>query len=315
MPDWFKSSVSTRRVGILLFEQFSNYCLANTVEPLRAANDVARRKLYDWHFLTLDGEAVNSSSGLSVAPDAPLRDGAGGEFLFLLPSYGFRTLANPASLAALRSAATRYRTLAGLDTGSWLLAAAGLLDGRPATIHWEELEGFSESFPEVDARRERFVIDGDRITCSGAMATYDLMSELLGRHHGEALRLEVGWLLMQGSSSAGDAPITAARSAVVQRALRAMQEHVEEPLPLKQVARHVGLTQRVLEQRFRSELGAAPRTVYRRIRLLAARKLVDETRLPVGEIALRCGYESPSAMTRAFVAEFGLTPRDVRRAG
>ncbi|MDA4844092.1 GlxA family transcriptional regulator [Hoeflea poritis] len=301
-------------MGILLFEQFSNYCLANTVEPLRAANDVARRKLYDWHFLTLDGEAVNASSGLSVAPDASLREGAGGEILFLLPSYGFRTLAKPASLAALRSAAQRYGTLAGLDTGSWLLAAAGLLDGRPATIHWEELEGFSESFPEVEARRERFVIDGDRITCSGAMATYDLMSELLGRHHGEALRLEVSWLLMQGSASAGDAPIAAARSPAVQRAMRTMQEHVEEPLPMKKVARRVGLTQRALEQRFRSELGAAPRTVYRRIRLLAARKLVDETRLPVSEIALRCGYENPSAMTRAFAAEFGLTPRDIRNA-
>ena len=119
---------------------------------------------------------------------------------------------------------------------------------------------------------------------------------------------------LQGGSPGGDAPIAAARSTAVQRALRAMQECVEEPLPMNQVARRVGLTQRALEQRFRSELGAAPRTVYRRIRLLAARKLVDETRLPVGEIALRCGYESPSATTRAFAAEFGLTPRDIRKA-
>ncbi|WP_206057259.1 GlxA family transcriptional regulator [Nitratireductor sp. XY-223] len=300
-------------MGILLFEQFSNFCLANTVEPLRAANDVARRRLYDWHFLTLDGNPVASSSGLSVAPDTALRNGPGGDLLFLLPSYGFRALANPACLAALRAAARRYSTLAGLDTGSWLLATAGLLNGRPATIHYEELEGFSEQFPEIDVRRERFIIDDDRITCSGAMATYDLMSELIGRHHGEALRLEVGWLLMQGRSPAGEAPV-AARSTAVRRALRVMQECVEVPLPLGIIARRAGLTQRALEQRFKNELGASPRTVYRRIRLLAARKMVDETQLPVGEIALRCGYENPSAMTRAFVAEFGMTPRDVRNA-
>ncbi|WP_419906460.1 GlxA family transcriptional regulator [Hoeflea sp.] len=313
MPDWFKTSATTRRVGILLFEKFSNFCLANTVEPLRAANDVARRTLYEWHFLTLDGEPVGSSSGLAVAPDMALRNGPGGDLLFLLPSYGFRSLAGPDCQAALRAASQRYSTLAGLDTGSWLLAAAGLLDGRSATIHWEELEGFAEQFPETDVQRERFVIDADRITCSGAMATYDLMAELIGQHHGEALRLEVGWLLMQGRSPTGNAPI-AARSAAVQRALRAMQEHIEEPLPLSRIARQVGMTQRALEQRFKSELGASPRTVYRRIRLLAARKLVDETRLPVGEIALRCGYENPSAMTRAFAAEFGLTPRAIRSA-
>ncbi|MEM6464394.1 MAG: GlxA family transcriptional regulator [Pseudomonadota bacterium] len=312
MPDWFKTRDTTCHIGILLFEQFSNYCLANTVEPLRAANAVAGRKLYDWHFLTLDGNAVTSSSGLSVAPEAPLRKGAGGEFLFLLPSYAFRSLANPACLAALRTAAGRYQTLAGFDTGSWLLAAAGLLNGRPATIHWEELEAFAEQFPEVDARRERFIIDGDRLTCSGALAAYDLISELIGRHYGAALRLEVSWLLMHGGNARREDSSFAPGRAVVQRALRAMQEHIERPVPLPQIARSVGLTQRSLEQRFRSELGAPPRTVYRRIRLLAARKLVRETSLPVSEIALRSGYENPSAMTRAFVAEFGQTPRSVR---
>ena len=81
---------------------------------------------------------------------------------------------------------------------------------------------------------------------------------------------------------------------------------------MSRIASQVGQSQRALEQRFRTELGATPRTVYRRLRLLAARRLADETEIPVSEIALRCGYADPSAMTRAFREEFGLTPRAIR---
>ena len=313
MRDWFKSNEMTYRIGILLFDRFSNHCLANTVEPLRAANSFARRTLYEWRYLTLDGEPVASSSGLAVAPDAALRDEMHGDILFVLPSYGYRQLATPACLAALRAAAHRYDVVAGLDAGSWLLADAGLLQGRAATIHWQELERFAEHFPDVDVRRERYIIDGDRITCGGAMAAFDLASALIGKHFGEALRVEVGWLFMhEGTASSLPARLPMPKSGPVQRAVQLMQEHLEAPLPVLEIARRVGQNQRAMEQRFKKELGATPRTVYRRMRLLAARKLVDETELPVGEIALRCGYEDPSAMTRAFHAEFGLTPRAIR---
>ncbi|MEX3008675.1 GlxA family transcriptional regulator [Hoeflea sp. TYP-13] len=315
MRDWFKSYEATHRVGILLFEQFSNHCLANTMEPLRAANTLARRQLYKWRYLTLDGKPVASSSGLVVEPDAALRDELHGELLFLIPSYGYRKLATPGCLAAIRAASHRYDVLAGLDTGSWLLAEAGLLQDRRATIHWQELESFAERFPDIDVRRERFVIDGNRITCGGAMAAFDLISELIGIHYGEALRIEVGWLFMhEGAPATMPVQLATPKSGPVQRAVRMMQEELESPLPVKEIARRVGQTQRALEQRFRRELGATPRTVYRRMRLLAARKLVDETEMPVSEIALRCGYENPSAMTRAFASEFGLTPRAVRSA-
>ncbi|MCP4318956.1 MAG: GlxA family transcriptional regulator [Hyphomicrobiales bacterium] len=313
MRDWFKSYEATHLVGILLFEQFSNHCLANTIEPLRAANSFARRTLYEWRYLTLDGKPVASSSGLAVEPDAALRDEMHGDILFVLPSYGYRQLATPECLAALRAAALRYDVVAGLDAGSWLLAEAGLLQDRRATIHWQELERFAERFPDIDVQRERFIIDGDRITCGGAMAAFDLASELIGLHYGEALRVEVGWLFMhEGTASSMPAPLPMPKTGPVQRAVQLMQQHLEGPLPVEEIARRVGQNQRALEQRFKRELGATPRTVYRRMRLLAARRLVDETEIPVGEIALRCGYEDPSAMTRAFRMEFGLTPRAIR---
>ena len=224
MRDWYKSNEKTYRVGLLLFDRFSNHCLANTVEPLRAANSFAHRSLYAWRYLTLDGEAVASSSGLVVEPDAALHQELKGDILFVLPSYGYRTLATPQCLSALRAAAGRYRVIAALDAGSWLLAQAGLLNGRPATIHWQELERFSEQFPDVDVRRERFIIDGDRITCGGAMAAFDLATELIGMHFGEALRVEVGWLFMhEGTASAVPAQLQMPKTGPVQRAVQLMQ--------------------------------------------------------------------------------------------
>lgn len=314
MPNWDKSADKCHRIDILLFERFSNHCLANTVEPLRAANELAPGNLYEWRYLTLDGAPATSSSGLLVEPEGALRDGKHGEFLFVLPSYGFRELATPDCLTALRAAAGRYDVMAGLDTGSWLLAEAGLLTGRRATLHWHELDGFAERFPDVDVLRERYVIDADRITCGGAMAAFDLVSRLVASHHGESLRLEVGHMFMHEGTVAGGQGLAAPRSRAIQRAIALMREHLEEPLSVVALAQRVGQTQRRLEQGFQRELGATPRSVYRRLRLLPARKLVEESDLSVAEIAVRSGYANPAAMTRAFAAEFGVTPRAIRSA-
>ena len=159
-----------RRIGVLLFPSFSNHCLANAVEPLRGANTLSRRALYDWKFLGLDTAGVASSSGLIVQPQARLTDHPGGDALLVMPSYDFQRHATPDAQRALRAAAARFRCVAGLDTGSWLMAAAGLLDGRRATIHWDEMDSLAEAFPQVSVTPERFVIDGDRIIALCALS-------------------------------------------------------------------------------------------------------------------------------------------------
>ncbi len=311
MQKWTKSPSAPQQIGVLLFEGFSNHCLANTVEPLRAANTLSGRNLYQWRFLSLTSGPVTSSSGLQVAPHGPLQT-ANGDTLMVMPSYGFRTHGNWQTQAGLRSAAERYGTLAGLDTGSWLLALAGLLDGHRATIHWEELTGFTERFPDIDTVRERYVIDRNRITCSGAMAAFDLVLHLIGRDQGQALALEVAQLFMTRDSARSHEGGAGATSGYVNKALALMQEHLERPMPISEIASRVGRSQKALSVRMQAELGAGPAQVYRRLRLNLARKLVAETDLTIGEIALRAGYDDPSALTRAFKAEFTITPRALR---
>lgn len=296
----------------LLFDNFSNHCLANTVEPLRAANTLAGKQLYEWRFLTLDGAPATSSSGMRVTPLDALRHSQG-DLLAVMPSYGFRAIDGPEVITQLRRAARRYQKLAGLDTGSWLLARAGLLQGYQATIHWDELSSFAEEFPDIEVKRERFVLDGDRITCSGAMAAFDLTMHLISKAYGKMLAIEVAQLFMSKESAQSHQPIQTVENKSVNMALSLMQENLEHPLPITTIARHVGCSQKTLETRMIANLDAGPQTVYRRLRLNLARKLVSETDQSVSEVAGRCGYENASAMTRAFKREFGLSPRDLRR--
>jgi transcriptional regulator GlxA family with amidase domain len=308
------SSAAAQHVGLLLFEGFSNLCLANAVEPLRAANSLSGRPLYRWHFLGLSDRVVLSSSGVPVQPQK-MGPEQRGDLLLVMPSYGFRDLATPECLRALRAARTRYGVLAGLDTGSWLLAAAGVLDGYRATSHWDVLEALAERFPEVDVTQDRYVWDRDRASSGGAMTTLELMLAMIERDHGATLALEVAALFMFGEQPVGGAPLPGLPDDKVVRAAAAlMRRNVEAPLPIARIARGVGLGQRALEQLFRRKTGHSPAQIYRSIRLAEARRRLESTRDPVAEIAGRCGYADATAMARAFKAEFGLSPTALRRA-
>jgi len=311
MQNSHKSSSPARKIGVLLFDDFSNHCLANAVEPLRAANTLSREGLYQWQFLTVDGGPVTSSSGLPVLPEARASDHPGGDLLLVLPSYGHLRHVTPETMRVLRAAARRFDMLVGLDTGSWLLAAAGLLDGYAATIHWDEFDAFAESFPQVSTDSARFVIDRDRASCGGAMTAFELLQEMIGRAHGTALQLEIASLFMQGGPAR---PEARGRSNLVDAGVALMRQNLEEPLSIPALARRLGCTQRTLESRFQQRLNASPRKFYQRLRLQAARRMVTGTGSSIAEIALRCGYGDASAMTRAYRLEFGHAPTATRTA-
>lgn len=313
MQNWTNPNAAPQQVDILLFDDFSGLCLANTIEPMRAANGFLSKPKYHWRFLTLSGAAAVSSSRMSVATDSSLAD-ASGDMLIAIPSYRFREHDCVQTRRALRAAAQRYRVVAGFDTGSWLLAGAGLLDGCRATIHWDELTPFSETFPDVDVVRQDFVHDQDRLTCRGATAAFNLMLRLISQTHGHAVGLDVATLLAAGDTSGPQKQFPLSRSRIVSRALVAMQANIENPVKIDMIARACGRSQRDLQIRFARELGTSPYVAYRRLRLSAARNLLQSSQLPISEIALRIGYEDSSAMTRAFRSEFGMTPQDLRRA-
>ena len=307
MPNSQNHDISPCQISILLFGNFSNHCLANILEPLRAANDLSGRLNYSWKIVTLDGLEVSSSSGLRLGADARLSD-AGGDILMVMPSYEFLTHATVATSRALRAAAKRFTTLAGLDTGSWLLAEAGLLDGHQATIHWDEIDRFSERFFEVHVQKEAVVFDRRRASCGGASTAFEMALQLIGEAHGPTLRMRVENLFMGAYSEQPDPQV-----GIVPRALQLMRTNLEEPLLISDIAAQLGRSQRHLEIQVRAKMGANPQVIYRRMRLALAHSLAVEAQVSVAEIAVRCGYQDASAMTRAFRVEFETTPQAVRR--
>ncbi len=317
----FSSAPPPENFAFLLLPRFSNHCLANALEPLRAANALSGRTLYRWQLVSLERDEVASSSGLEIRTGQRLATLQGVDVLFVLPSYDYRRQTTPELNTLLKRKAREIGVIGGLDTGSYLLARAGLLDGYRATIHWQELDAFEEEFSQVEVVSDRFVIDRNRITAGGATTALDLMLHLIGEHHGEALRLDVCGLFIYDRPHAGADPQRALHIApvpgtapVVANAISIMEANLEEPLAIGEVGRRSGCSQRDLERRFRRALGATPLFYYRHLRLAAARRMVLETERQVSEIAVRTGFGSASALTRAFRQHFGDTPRSIRAA-
>lgn len=310
-----KNANEERTISVLLSNSFSNHCLANAIEPFRAANTIARKNLYSWSHLSLNGGTVVSSSGLPVETISWADAVDGGDYLFLMPSYGFRDLATPQMSRTLRAARSKYRTIVGMDTGAWLLAEAGLLDNRKATIHWDEFIGFSETYPSVEAVEDRFVIDADLATCGGASTTFELTLELIRRHHSPMFALEVAALFMHGDKLDLHDPLHGlAPGTLVQRATTLMRRHIEHPMTIPELSKRLKTGQKVLERQFRAEFQKTPLAVYKAIRLREARRLVELTNMTIAEIAGRCGYQDAAAMARAYRAEYATSPRN-HRAG
>ena len=311
MPEWTKSPAQPVRIAVLLFDRFSNLCLANCIEPLRAANTLSSACVFDWRIVTPEGRAARSSSGLDILAGAELPEMGAVDYLMVVASYGHDRHDTPDNRRRLQAAARQAGVTVGLDTGPWLLAAAGLLDGRRATVHRDLLDAFTERFAEVEASRARVIRDGPILTCAGAMSALEMTLELIAGHLGLAARLDVEALFLHGDPPVGETG--AVTDPLVRRALGLMRDTVERPLPLATLARRLSCQPRTLDRHFRARLGAPPGTVYRQLRLSAARKLIEDSTLSIAEIALRCGYESPAALARAVRLAYGAPPTALRR--
>lgn len=313
MRNWKKDEKCVS-IGVLLFDDFSNHCLANAIEPLRAANTLSQKQLYRWDFLSLDGGSATSSSGLPVMPHSSLTRHNGADYLFVMPSYRVQQQDTGHCRRALRSAQSRFHTLVGLDMGSWLFASAGFLNGRKATIHWDELGSFSERFPDVDAMPDRIVHDGPILSCGGASSAFDLALQLVEAHSGPYLRLDVEALFTGGEFRQRTEPFR--KGSVSGRdVFGLMRQNLEKPLSIHQIALQFSMTQRQLENMCNRQFHVTPRTLYRRVRLGEVRRLLQGTSFSILEIAQRAGYRDASAMSRAFLGEFGLSPSQFRKSG
>lgn len=307
-------------IDFLVLPDVSLLSLASAIEPLRAANRVSGRTLFSRRLLSADGCPVMTSGGMAIPVEAAFSADDVRDVLVVVAAFNIAAHARRPLLAELRRVARRGIEIGGVESGSLLMAMAGLLNGHRATTHWEDLEDFAARFPEIDVRADRYVIDRGRFTTGGASPALDMMLHLIRARHGPALALDVASVFIYDESRAAGDPqpmVSLGRLDVseprVAAAIRIMQERIEQPMSIPLLARRAGIGQRMLETLFLRAVGTTPREYYWALRLNAGRRLVLDTHRSMTEIAAQTGFGSASAFARSFRARFGESPRDARK--
>jgi len=300
-------------VAFLLVEDFTHLAFACAIEPLRIANLVADRPLYRWSLASEDGAPAVCSHGTALVVDRGLEPLDRGDRLFVVSGLRVRERLTRRLLDHLRREDRRGVRLGAICSGAWALAEAGLLDDRPCAIHWEWHDAFVEAFPRVVLRRSVFVAEDAIPTAAGGPAAADLMLHLVAEAHGAALATADADQMVYNAVRPDDAeqrlPLGARlgmRSEPVKRAVRMMEEHLEDPVTTADVAAAVGLSIRQLERLFGKHLACSPKKYYLDLRLRRARNLLLQTDMPMAEIAMASGFVSVAHFSRSYRQTYGV---------
>src|SRR5438128_8343323 len=287
-----------RDIAFLLIPRFSMIALFSALEPLRVANRFAE-EVFSWRFVSMDGKAVAASNGIPVSVTAGI-DGIGRpDVAIVCASYDQEAGMSRPVFNELRRLARNGTLLGAVDTGAFLLAGAGVLDGHRATCHWETLPAFRENYPDIDAAETTYVIDRGRMTASGGAAALDMMLDWLGSIESEALAQKVADTLVHTRhvNHPGEARVPVGSRYKIDdprlvKAIRLMEEHVEDTLALSDVAQAAQVSGRQLERLFHKHLQATPVGFYRQLRLDRAHRLLVYSRLSVRNVALATGFST-----------------------
>ncbi|MEE8505295.1 MAG: GlxA family transcriptional regulator [Kiloniellales bacterium] len=315
--------------GFLLVPKFAMMAFTAAVEPLRAANLLSGKELYDWRVITRDGQPLPSSNRIRLLPDASIETvadslnpgGPGGRLASVVVCGGMdgQLYRDPAVFAWLRRLARQGARIGALSDGSYILARAGLLDGYRCTIHWSCLAGFTETFPEIEASSEIYRIDRNRFTASGGTAALDLMLHLIEADHGRELAIAVAeQFLHERIRSDLDRQRMPLRLRLglshtkIIEAVGLMEAHLEEPLSCAELSRRSGISTRQMERLFRKYLKRTPQRYYLELRLERAQRLLTQSSLPVMEVALACGFVSPSHFAKCYREHYNQVPKSTR---
>ena len=317
-------------VVFCLLPDFSMICFASAIESMRLANSANQTPLFSWRICSPDGSQVKASNGIQFSGIENFQDLQSGETVFICAGRQVHKQQSPALEKWLARQNRRGVNLGAFSNGCHVLARAGLLDGYRCSVHWDYLDSFLEEFPDVIATKTIFEIDRNRFTCAGGTAPTDMLVALLNHcGHQRQAEMVVDEMVHIPVRNAADqqrhslpARIGARHPGLV-KAVLLMEENLEEPLSPGDLAKAVGISVRQLERLFRYYLACPPKQYYLQLRLQKARQLLLRTDMRVIEVAIACGFSSPSHFSKCYRDFFAchapsrkrsdkdkLTPRD-----
>lgn len=309
-----------KTLGCLLLDSFTLISLASAIEPLRMANKLSGRELYNWYTLSEDGASLKASDGLLITPDASLDTALNLDWIMVCGGIGPDFGGSRKQRQWLQSQSRQLRRLGAVCTGSWVLAKAGLLDGYETSIHWECLTAMQAAFPRVNLNAHLFTVDRDRFTASGGTAPLDMMLNLVRRDHGRKLAASISEMCIyeriRGAEDQQRIPLKhllgTAQPKLVD-CVAIMEANLEDPLRLDELAAYVQLSRRQLERLFVQHLQCTPSRYYLKLRLFRAQQLLQQTSLSIIEVSAACGFVSTPHFSRCYREFFHRPPRSERR--
>ena len=309
-----------RHIGFLLCPSFTMLPFTSAIEPLRVANRISGDTLYSWSLITQDGEDVQASNGIVLSPHDSIHTVTQLSRVFVTGPFDPRSYRPHAVLEWLRRLAGQNVHLGALETGTFLLARAGLLRGRRCTTHWENLPLLESEHPELTTSNELFELHRDRFSCAGGTSALDLSLSLIELDCGADLAAAVAETFVYQNIRSADVPQrmsvrerTGVKNEHLLRAVSLMESRIERPLGMPEIADKCGLSKRQLERLFRTHLATTPARYYLAMRLKEARRLALHTGMAVTDIALSCGFSSVGHFSHAYKQYFGVSPRQHRR--
>jgi len=305
----------SREFVFLLCPMFSMIAFAAAIEPLRLANRVSRRELYRWSLTSEDGAPVTCSNGTVVRVDGPLADLPRGTGIVVCAGVEVGRAASRPVLTWLRKQARRGVRLGAVCTGAHVLAKAGLLDDKRCTVHWENQAAFAEEFPEIQLSNLLYCIEEGVFSCAGGTAATDMMLHLITEDHGPELGSLIADTMVhtpvrsqQDEQRLSVPARIGVRHPKLVQVIQTMERATEEPISPSELAKSVNMSTRQLERLFRRYLNRSPKRYYMELRLEKARNLLLQTDMSVINVALACGFTSPSHFSKCYRAHFSRTP-------
>lgn len=304
-----------KRYVYVLLENFTLLSFASSLECLRIANRMSGKDVYSWTMLSEDGAPVTCSAGTTFNVDGSLAELQRDDVIFLVSGIDVQKVTSKKMLGWLRREARKGLTIGGLCTAGYVMAKAGLLDGKKATIHWENADSFAEEFDEVELTKSVFTIDGNRMTTAGGTSSIDLMLKLIADDQGEEMANLVADQQIyssirtdQDTQRLSVPTRIGVRHPKLSMVIQMMEANIEEPISPSVLAKDVGMSTRQLERLFRRYLNRSPKRYYMELRLQKARNLLMQTDMSVINVALACGFASPSHFSKCYRAHYDTTP-------
>ena len=306
---------SPRRFVFVLIENFTLLSFSSALDALRIANRMSGKKLYDWTFIGENEEFVSCSAGTQFKLDNSLIELHRDDTILLCGGTAIQESTTKKLIGWLRREARRGLVIGGLCTAAYPMAKAGLLDDKKATIHWENQDSFAEAFLEVELTKTVFVCDGNRYTTAGGTSSIDLLLKIIADEHGEELANAVADQMIyssirtdQDTQRLSVPTRIGVRHPKLSKVIQMMEINIEEPISPSILAKDVGMSTRQLERLFRRYLDRSPKRYYMELRLQKARNLLMQTDMSVINVALACGFASPSHFSKCYRAHYDTTP-------